>query len=108
MSLFKDSFGCGNIYINKRFDNHNEDLYRYCVRSITDLRDKIIPFFNKHHLKTNKSKDFDLFCKAMVLIENREHLTIPGLVKIANLAMRMNRKVKPKFLESPLTICRTS
>ena len=108
LSLFKDRFGCGNIYINKRFDNHNEDLYRYCVRSITDLKDKIIPFFNKNHLKTNKSKDFDLFCKVMVLIENREHLTFPGLIKIAKLAMRMNRKVKPKFLESPLTICRTS
>src|SRR3989344_1277538 len=45
LHLFKQFFDCGQVYINKRFDNHNEDLYRYCVRSITDLREKIIPFF---------------------------------------------------------------
>jgi len=107
LTLFREYFGCGKIYINKRFDNHNEDLYRYCVRSISDLRDIIIPFFKVNHLRTNKSKDFDFFSEIMVLIEKREHLTISGLTKIANIAMKMNRKVKPKFLESPLTIRRT-
>ena len=43
----------------------------------------------------------------MDLIDKREHLTIQGTTKIAYLAMRMNRKVTPKFLESPLTIRRT-
>jgi len=107
LSLFREYFDCGKIYINKRFDNHNEDLYRYCVRSLPDLKDKIIPFFKENPLRTNKSKDFDLFCEIMDLIEKREHLTIQGITKIANVAMRMNRKVKPKFLESPLTIRRT-
>src|SRR3989440_11292598 len=26
-------FGCGRIYINNRTDNHNEAIYRFCVRS---------------------------------------------------------------------------
>lgn len=38
-------FDCGSIVLNKRYDNHNEHLYRYCVRSIPELRDKINPFF---------------------------------------------------------------
>src|SRR3989344_1261630 len=43
-------FGCGKVYINKRYDNHNEHLYRYCVRSINDLSQKIIPFFEEFYL----------------------------------------------------------
>ena len=108
LHLFKDALGCGRIYINRRFDNHREDLYRYCVRSLSDLENKVIPFFKENRLKTKKSKDFDLFCEAMGLIKKREHLTISGLTKIAHVAMKMNRKVKPRFLESPHTIRRTS
>ena len=36
----KAFFGCGNIFINRRHDNHNENLYRYCVRSLDDLDKK--------------------------------------------------------------------
>ena len=104
--IFKDTLGCGEVYLNRRFDNHNEDLYRYCVRSISDLRDKVIPFFQRHPLKTHKAKDFEFFCQVMNLITDREHLTISGLKRIARLMMKMNRKVKPKFLESSETIRR--
>ncbi len=104
LHLYKTYFKCGNVYLNRRFDNHNEDLYRYCVRSIRDLNTKIIPFFKAYPLRSAKANDFKIFCKVMELIQHREHLTIDGLYKIANLAMQMNRKVKPKFLESPLTI----
>src|SRR3990167_633993 len=45
-------FGCGKIYINKRYDNHREHLYRYCVRARKDLVKKIIPFFKENHLRT--------------------------------------------------------
>ena len=33
LELLKKYFRCGNIYINRRHDNHQEHLYRYCVRS---------------------------------------------------------------------------
>ena len=106
--LFKDFFGCGNVYLNRRHNNHNEDLYRYCVRSIRDLQNVIIPFFTQTSLRSDKKKDFAIFCQVMAMIKNREHLKVSGLFKIAALAMRMNRKVRPKFLESPLTIRRAS
>src|SRR5688572_21358890 len=98
--LFKNFFGCGQVYVNRRFDNHTEDIHRYCVRSISDLRDKIIPFFKAYSLRTHKAKDFKIFCNVMDLININEHLSRSGLFKIANLAMQMNRKVKSKFLES--------
>ena len=44
----KDYFQCGGIYINRRYDNHKYNLYRYCVRRQDDLANKIIPFFRKY------------------------------------------------------------
>ena len=35
----KTFFGCGRVFINRRYDNHNENLYRFCVRTIKDLRE---------------------------------------------------------------------
>ena len=63
LETIKKFFGCGAIYINRRHDNHREDLYRYCVRKVDDLYERIIPFFKKHQLKTSKFKDFNSFAK---------------------------------------------
>ena len=94
-SVLKDLqsfFGCGQIYVNRRADNHRENLYRYCVRSVKDIRNKIIPFFEKHQLKTNKRFDFQTFCLAVGLIEQGEHLNPDGLDKLRSLASTMNRQ----------------
>ena len=102
--LFKDYLKCGNIYLNRRFDNHNENLYRFCVRSLLDLRLKVIPFFQRNPLLSHKAKDFSIFCQVMELIERRYHLNLDGLNQIAQLALLMNRKKPTKFLESSHTI----
>lgn len=67
-------FGCGNVYINRRHDNHKEPLYRFCVRSRSDLRNVIIPFFSEHKLRTAKIKDFNRFCRIISAMERHEHL----------------------------------
>ncbi len=101
--MMRDFFLCGHVYINKRYDNHWEDLYRYCVRSISDLNNVIVPFFKAHPLKTKKRKDFEYFCIQMQHINNREHLHMEGIRKIAHVAMKMNRRKQPKFLGSSQT-----
>lgn len=103
LKIFKNFFNCGRIFENNRYDNHKEKLYRYCVRSITDLQEKIIPFFKKKELQTAKNKDFKNFCKIINLIKKREHLTQKGLIKIAKLIQKMNRKKSSRFLESAET-----
>ena len=94
LKIIKKFFGCGNIFENKRYDNHNENLYRYCIRSTTDLNSTIIPFFEKFSLKTNKQKDFEMFKKVIKKMLNKEHLTKKGWNEIVNLASKMNRKKK--------------
>jgi len=85
-------FDCGRIYENRRSDNHRENLYRYCVRSLADLQSKIIPFFNQYRLKTNKRFDFETFCLCADLISKREHLDIDGLDRLRKLVATMNRQ----------------
>ena len=103
LKLFQSFFGCGRIFVNKRYDNHHEPLYRYCVRSVKDLHEIIIPFFQKHPLQTAKQKDFTLFAEAVEMLLRKEHLTESGLKKIALKIERMNRKKPSRFLESPET-----
>ena len=85
LKIIKDFFGCGAIYVNRRYDNHKENIYRYCVRNFKDINEKIIPFFKANQLLTYKRKDFELFCKVIEMIKNRQHLTLQGLNQIRQL-----------------------
>ena len=85
LKIIKDFFGCGAIYVNRRYDNHKENIYRYCVRNFKDINEKIIPFFKANQLLTYKRKDFELFCKVIEMIKNRQHLTLLGINQIGKL-----------------------
>ena len=107
LKIFQQYFKCGKIFINKRYDNHHEHLYRFCIRSINDLSDKIVPFFSEYKLKTAKQNDFRIFKKIIKLMQSKKHYTKSGMNKIAKLVEKMNRKKKSKFLESSETIRQT-
>jgi hypothetical protein len=83
-------FGCGRIYANRRYDNHREDMYRYCVRRFGDLREVIIPFFEEHPLRTAKRDNFVKFVRIIRLMELRRHLSLEGIAEIAEIAQTMN------------------
>lgn len=85
-------FGCGNICINKRHDNHKKDLCRYFVRSLDDLNNKIIPFFEEYRLKTHEDKDFIIFRQVVRMMLKKEHLNVSGRKKILKLINKMNSK----------------
>ena len=85
-------FDCGRIYQNRRADNHREILQRYCVRSLKDIQEKIIPFFEQYQLKTNKRFDFEIFCLGVDMIARKEHLNPDGLDRLRSLAATMNRQ----------------
>jgi hypothetical protein len=84
---FLDLLGCGKI--EKASTRPNEVNFR--VSKFSDIRDKIIPFFNKYPLQGIKLRDFIDFSKASVIIANKEHLTSEGLKKINSLKSGMNR-----------------
>ena len=73
------------------------------MRSIADLRDKIIPFFQENQLRTAKRSDFEKFVRVLELIGERKHLNSEGIMEIAKIAQTMNRKKPSRFLESSET-----
>ena len=92
LKMIRKFFRCGAIFINRRHDNHHQDIYRYCVRSLKDLIEKIIPFFEKHRLMTAKRKDFIQFKRIVKLMKNGNHLKSVGFKKIKQITLTMNRK----------------
>ncbi len=91
-------FGVGNLYLNKRYDNHREHLYRYVVRRKEDLLKIIIPFFKSYPMHTSKKMQFEKFCQIMDLVVLNEHLKINGLIKIIKIAETMNARKDRKEL----------
>ncbi len=96
LEAIKEFFHCGTIILNKRYDNHNDDIYRYCVRSISDLNGIIIPFFEQFPLRTYKQNDFVLFGRALEMMGEKQHLKMIGWNEILKIASKMNRK-KSRF-----------
>ncbi|MBI4158196.1 MAG: LAGLIDADG family homing endonuclease [Candidatus Yanofskybacteria bacterium] len=94
LEKIKKFFDCGGVFINKRYDNHNEHLYRYCVRSISELQTRIVPFFERFQLHTYKANDFLIFKKVVALMAKKKHLTETGWKKVLRLASEMNRRKK--------------
>jgi hypothetical protein len=88
----KDFFKVGQLIINRRNDNHKENLFRYVVRKRKDIIDVIIPFFQQYPLQTSKKVDFDKFVQCMRYIELNAHLEIEGLIKIALITEQMNHQ----------------
>jgi hypothetical protein len=95
LHMLKDFFGVGRVYINRRLDNHKEDLYVFVVAKRSDLLRTIIPFFQQHPLRTSKELDFQKFVKCLRLMETNAHLTHRGLLEIVEITQTMNH-CKPR------------
>jgi hypothetical protein len=91
----REFFGVGQVLINKRYDNHREHLYRYVVLRRTDLLETIIPFFRRYPMRSSKQQNLEKFARCVEAIEAGRHLSVEGLVEIAQIAETMNRK-KPR------------
>jgi hypothetical protein len=91
-------FGCGKVYLNRRRDNHREDLLRYCVQRIDDLRSTIVPFFMEHPLRTTKRDNFEKFATVIEMMGEGVHLTPSGLEAIAEIVETMNHRKPSRYL----------
>ena len=102
----KRFFECGDVFINRRYDNHREHLYRYSVRNLAHLETVIVPFFETNPLRTAKASDFQKFATVVRMMRRKLHLTVEGLTEIAQIAQTMNHRKPSRFLESSEAIRR--
>lgn len=84
LHALKARFGCGSV-----IRNHG-DRWAYRARGQTNLMNKILPFFEKHKLKSRKRQEFESFRRVVLMIEEKKHLTINGLEEVRTVVGRMN------------------
>jgi len=95
----KEFFGVGRIYRNRRHDNHREDLLQYRVGRRDDLLEVVIPFFERHPLRSAKCADFEKFSACVGIVASGHHMTPAGLLEIVEIAQTMNhRKPRPELV----------
>jgi len=85
LGIIAEYFGCGKVYTRS-----NKLACDLEVISFKDNILNIIPFFNKHPLRTVKEKDFKDFSTVAGYIKNKHHLTPEGLALIKELKSNMN------------------
>jgi hypothetical protein len=95
--LIRDTLALGNVR------SRSDSAYCLEVVKIEDLL-KLINYFDKYPLITQKQVDFFLFKKVVKLIVNKEHLTKEGLIKIINIKAAMNFGVLPDTLKAEFKV----
>ena len=80
----KSFFGCGVVRVN------HGDRMAFRVRGIEHLANIIIPFFEKHTLKTKKRINFIKFKQVVLMMLRGEHLTCDGIEEIRSIKHQMN------------------
>jgi hypothetical protein len=86
LQCFVKIFGCGAIYNQSR----SGDVQDFMVTGLSNITDKIIPFFLAHPLQGAKKKEFMDFVKVAELMKIKAHLTKEGLDKIRAIKSDMN------------------
>lgn len=81
----KQFFDCGVVRRN------HGDRMCWRVRRLEHLAERILPFFERHPLKTRKRQDFLAFRKVVRLMREGRHLSSEGLEQVLRIVERMNR-----------------
>ena len=71
------------------YDNHN--FIKYVVSNISDIMEKVIPFFDKYSIVGVKSQDYEDLKKVVLMVKDKKHLTLEGLNLIKNIKEGMNK-----------------
>lgn len=87
LESFVHFFGCGSFTVAER-----SSIGMFVVRNVSHITDIIIPFFEMYPILGTKSKDFEAFKEASLLIKSKAHLTKEGLDKIIQIKSGMNFK----------------
>lgn len=95
LELLQRTLGCGTIRYRK------DGVGYFEVRRIADLREKILPFFDRYPPKV-KSDDFAAFRKMVGMVSNREHLTRQGMRRLLEIRAPTNRGGKRKYTDDDI------
>jgi hypothetical protein len=94
----KSVFGCGIVSQNKGKEDFTDQTFKLRVRKINDLCTKILPFFEKHSLKTKKKVEFLRFRQLCNLLQKKVHLTKEGFEQCLQLVKQIPYDNEKSFI----------
>ena len=95
LHALKEYFQCGSVSVNRK--DHNGTRYHFRVKSVKDLHEKIVPFFEKHTLKTKKIVEFKTFRTIVRLMNDGHHRkSLHNFLEIFDLGERLRVRSRPK------------
>ena len=98
LSIFKKHLKCGNLRERK-----NDGVWYYEVTNFNAIQNNVIPFFKRFRfLSTKKKRDFSKFQQIAKLIDNKEHLTVEGIIKILEIRKDMNDGGNRKYSDEEI------
>ena len=92
----QNQFGCGTIR------NRGDGVYYYEVHNLRELKERIIPFFDRYKLRTKKKIAFEVFSKTIEIIssKNLEWIDIKNIYVLREeVVVGRKRKYSLKDLE---------
>lgn len=96
LEAFKERVNCGYLKPNHA-KNPKDRSWVLVIKNREDLEKKLIPFFKKHPLCSQKQQEFIIFCKVLNLIKKNKHLQKEGFRKIVRLVFSLPRLTNKRY-----------
>ncbi len=93
---FRKRIGCGYLKPNHA-KNPKDRSWVLVIKNREDLEKKLIPFFKKHPLHSQKQQEFIIFSKVLNLIKDNKHLQKEGFHKIVRLVFSLPRLTNKRY-----------
>jgi hypothetical protein len=103
LESFKKRLNCGYSKLNNP-KNKKDKSWVLIIKDRKDLKEKVLPFFDKHPLYSNKQNEYLVFRQVLYLIEQKKHLSKVGFNQIVELVFGLNRTTKKKYSKDILLI----
>ncbi len=98
---FQKRLKCGILKPNHP-KNPKDKSWVLVVRNRTDLKEKVISFFQKHPLYSQKWQEFLVFVKTLEAIERKSHLNKKGFSRIVETVFSLPRATKKRYSKKEL------
>ena len=89
--------GIGKVY-------NNRQNVIFVVKSIDEIVEVLLPLFDKYPLRGSKLVGYNIFKTVALMIKEKKHLTLEGLIQILNLSYFMNKETSLRTDESKETL----
>jgi hypothetical protein len=89
--------GIGKVY-------NNRQNVIFVVKSIDEIVEVLLPLFDEYPLRGSKLVGYNKFKTVALMVKEKKHLTLEGLIQILNLSYFMNKETSLRTDESKETL----